>query len=635
MSEEPPISSIYIAPLVLFLIALGVGVVVLTLTLGASSPVQAGVIGTINGQCFECPQGKPGVGEQGPPGVPGRQGDPGPSGATGPEGRQGAQGPSGVAVCLANPACLSGATGPQGVKGDKGDQGPPGFQGPQGAPGAAGPKGETGPSGPSGATGATGPTGPQGPDGVCNCSASNVTFGEVNITQELILGPNTQMVCGANFTMGNSCLLPTQCPNFTLCSLQMQNLQVSGGGPSAFQFGAPTDGVGGVFLAGSSTIANYMLSSFQAFASSLQLVGQGTTVLRSLGGATALIESLGIGAQILLNSVGSVVIQAQGGLINIVSYLNGLTINNLDVTSALNLLSQGNILMQANPMGLGQLMLQSNTIRLTKSLVLDNDTDWFSTQPGFSLYYYLFPPVTNVNAPSMVMHEDVIMRGALIGLNGILEIGPKVALGTGDVFNPNNGAVNLALGTFVNESISLQAPVYNNASLPANYSSLNEGYLWFYDADGTRISGGSVLLDAKQLDVQTYITNTATNTTIIHGNAQITGTLSVASCIGCTSDRRVKEHVAPLRVDESIKRIMSLEPVEYNFVESFRKKDPFVPHTKQHGFIAQEVEEAGFPFAVKEVSNLMQLDKSMLIPDLVKMVQQLQREVSELKSRCK
>lgn len=114
------------------------------------------------------PQGS--TGPQGPPGNPGPQGAQGPQGVNGnagpqgPPGNTGPQGPPGVNNNVLGPQGLTGATGntgaqgPQGVNGNPGSPGAPGAQGPQGV------TGNTGAQGPQGVNGNPGPQGPPGPD---------------------------------------------------------------------------------------------------------------------------------------------------------------------------------------------------------------------------------------------------------------------------------------------------------------------------------------------------------------------------------------------------------------------------------------------------------------------------------------
>jgi len=105
------------------------------------------------------PKGDTGArGDRGPQGLQGPQGAKGDTGATGPMGRVGPVGPAGKQ----GPMGPRGATG---AKGDKGDKGPPGTTGGVGPRGPAGQAAARGAPGPQGPRGLTGPSGPQGPKG--------------------------------------------------------------------------------------------------------------------------------------------------------------------------------------------------------------------------------------------------------------------------------------------------------------------------------------------------------------------------------------------------------------------------------------------------------------------------------------
>lgn len=100
------------------------------------------------------------AGGQGPPGPPGTQGPQGATGAAGP------QGPPGPDNFVQGPPGNAGAQGPTGAQGAQGIPGNPGPQGPPGAQGATGAVGAQGPPGPPGPDGNPGPQGPPGPDAI-------------------------------------------------------------------------------------------------------------------------------------------------------------------------------------------------------------------------------------------------------------------------------------------------------------------------------------------------------------------------------------------------------------------------------------------------------------------------------------
>ena len=98
---------------------------------------------------------------------------------------------------------------------------------------------------------------------------------------------------------------------------------------------------------------------------------------------------------------------------------------------------------------------------------------------------------------------------------------------------------------------------------------------------------------------------------------------------GTISDLRVKENIVEAR--DYTDDIMKLRVVKYSL-----KKDKEAQATKL-GFIAQEVEEV-FPNMIEtseteEIKDLKSIKMSVLIPMLVKTIQELKKEVDELKKR--
>lgn len=118
-----------------------------------------GPIGPAGQAADRGPKGDTGArGDRGPQGLQGPQGVKGDTGATGSMGRVGPNGPAGKQ----GPMGPRGATGAKGDKGDRGPAGVTGGVGPQGPAGQAAARGSPGPQGPRGLTGPSGPQGPKG-----------------------------------------------------------------------------------------------------------------------------------------------------------------------------------------------------------------------------------------------------------------------------------------------------------------------------------------------------------------------------------------------------------------------------------------------------------------------------------------
>ncbi len=100
-----------------------------------------------------------------------------------------------------------------------------------------------------------------------------------------------------------------------------------------------------------------------------------------------------------------------------------------------------------------------------------------------------------------------------------------------------------------------------------------------------------------------------------------------------SSDYRLKENVVNISANQAITRLMSLRPVEYNYISDENK-------TVISGFLAHEMAEAGFANGVtgekdavdKDGNPIYQaIDTKFLIPEMVKVIQEQQTEIEVLK----
>jgi len=166
----------------------------------------------VHANCATCQGAK---GNKGSDGETGAKGDAGLAGIKGNKGDTGQN-----AVCQPNPdfPCAKGQKGEIGNKGDRGNTGT-GTQGIKGEPGGDGPSGATGPSGPDGAKGEQGIQGIQGNKGDEGPPFSgNTTLENVNITG----------IVDCIVPIGQSCLGPGGCFNFTLCNITAEGINVFG-----------------------------------------------------------------------------------------------------------------------------------------------------------------------------------------------------------------------------------------------------------------------------------------------------------------------------------------------------------------------------------------------------------------------
>lgn len=87
---------------------------------------------------------------------------------------------------------------------------------------------------------------------------------------------------------------------------------------------------------------------------------------------------------------------------------------------------------------------------------------------------------------------------------------------------------------------------------------------------------------------------------VIQGGLSTKGPITTQSMFASPSDRRVKFNVTPRNITESMKNILGLSPVEYDY-HSWWVEHTGRRHTREIGFIAQQVEDI-FPFSVTRES---------------------------------
>lgn len=619
-------------PLIIFATLVIASLLVLFLVFNRTDPARAGrFLPGDNCTAITCP-----VGPSGPPGPPipgppgqrgekGEKGETGPSGPTGPVGRQGDAG-----MCLLHPGCATGATGPTGPSGATGPQGPPGFIGPKGDPGDPGPRGFNGTMGPTGPTGPSGPTGPMGPNGICDCfNISSIAFDEINITETFNLSENSTFTCGAGSTIDASCLTVGQCPNFSPCRLEMMGAHIQGGTSTSakLKVGGLMDTIPSQVELGNPLIFGDRLGYFIANAGDVVIQGNafgfaGQTTLRANSSGTVLVESVGGGGLVRVASGGSIELNSGSGAITLTAIVDGITLDSLGPSNPIRILSEGGILLRSGSST--GITLQSDQIVWQQNSVGNFWLRTFPTsfefdQPGI----VSMTPAVHFSTP-LVMDMD----NPIVSSSFYLRIGPNLNVGGGEI-TTNQNVLRLMTGTFDPEKgISLEERVFNNH--PTNPiagfgSNLTDGYLWLDDANGTRISGGNLQIDAP--------------ITYINGDVVINGELDASTCAGCTSDKRVKENIRAISPLESLRRVMNLSAVSYTFKKTYQAVDRWVGDEMHHGFIAQEVKKH-FPWAVRTKKahghdDFHQLHKDAIVPDLVNTMKLMHKEMHQMKRQIR
>jgi len=147
---------------------------------------------------------------------------------------------------------------------------------------------------------------------------------------------------------------------------------------------------------------------------------------------------------------------------------------------------------------------------------------------------------------------------------------------------------------------------------------------------GHGVLGGITMTPDNDADGGHYMTFTNANVTLTVGYIARSGDGVI---YGSLSDYRLNENVVNIDINQAKSRLMSLRPVEYNYISDQNK-------TVISGFLAHEMADAGFANGVtgekdavdKDGKPIYQaIDTKFLIPEMVKVIQEQQTEIDALK----
>lgn len=151
---------------------------------------------------------------------------------------------------------------------------------------------------------------------------------------------------------------------------------------------------------------------------------------------------------------------------------------------------------------------------------------------------------------------------------------------------------------------------------------------------GHGVLGGITMTPDNDDDGGHYMTFTNADVTLTVGYIARSGNGVI---YGSSSDYRLKENVVNIDIYQAKSRLMSLRPVEYNYISDENK-------TVISGFLAHEMADAGFANGVtgekdavdKDGKPIYQaIDTKFLIPEMVKVIQEQQKEIDDLKAELK
>jgi hypothetical protein len=154
-------------------------------------------------------------------------------------------------------------------------------------------------------------------------------------------------------------------------------------------------------------------------------------------------------------------------------------------------------------------------------------------------------------------------------------------------------------------------------------------------------SNGGLSIRSQQSSSQAYhalglwtgangSTSTGYPISFYHGSSGINeGTITVTSAgvtYNTTSDYRLKENIEIIA--DAKERLLALKPVRHSWKDA--------PETTVDGFIAHEVQEAGFEYAVtgeKDAEDMQSMDYGRITPVIVAALQDALKEIDMLKDR--
>jgi len=439
----------------------------------------------------------------------------------------------------------------------------------------------------------------------------------LNVTNDFTLGGNFS--CTPGSFIDPSCLIVGSCPDFSPCNLVAKSLILQDGDtPTTFL----TVGQAGTYTASvlmgdsSFSLPDYRLNSIKGYA-----------------------EITTWDARTLLNlraTLGNVIISAAGSIASLISIGSSGSINHnavsdmtANVGGAYNVFAASSMRLysSADWQGRGSTVnLTSNDISLRKFSAFGTGIIWMETLAADSLTLGCTVPLTPNIQPSIRVGEDIRLAAtrSLIteNANGFLKMGPYEDLVGGRLTSSGCGR------------LSFEVPIGND---------VNGSALMIDDAEGLDLKSTHVFTTTEasitfdnDLVVNSGITTGTLTATTINADT-ING--AMGSC--CTSDRRMKKNVQKLNQTAAMKRINDLNPVIFEYIDSYLEQDKWVKNGTHTGFIAQDLKK-NYPNAVvtraKKIGGEIMDDfhmvrKDELIAEMVAALQHLHARIEDLEAK--
>ncbi len=635
-------------------------------------------------QCV-CPAGPDGPsGPSGPEGPDGRQGERGLTGDKGDTGDQGVPGGPGPAGQCDNnnPECQKGDTGPEGPAGETGERGPQGLTGNTGDTGADGPSGPTGPTGPDGPEGPEGPIGPQGVPGVCDCLLlGTATFDTLNVTTSLYIPTSGTFTLNGTMTcpggaLDISCFGLSVCPDFSTCDLDANTLVVRN--PTTAQglylsktnltMASPTPFSSTVTF-GDSSILNDMMSLFRSYASSVIIDGDSTSVYRTLRGpftiqtgvtaTTNHINLISQTSQILGTAATGVLFSTTSGPVTLntpTTTFSGASTGqavvgglNITISSSYTTIKDPSTSLQwmtTNPDNsyvcplVGATLVSDgarDSVQMGSDVTFASGTRLLSLAADgvietVGLKLYCTPSITTVAGVPLILQTNssqyVDVRGIMTNLLPSGQVQFLDSDGVNFVSTPlhNTGGG----GLHVDDTIGL---IVDNGAGPST-STLATNRIASLSAglDTLTITAASVVIDGN-VEIRGNLVDSG-----VGGGGG--GTITAPSGACCTSDRRVKRDIERVDPAQDLARIRALpERVSFRYTDAYLETDRRARNVTIDGFIAQELQSAGFGDAMiyeqptiklrngDVLDGFQTIRLDALVPHLVGAIQELDRQL--------
>jgi len=199
----------------------------------------------------------------------------------------------------------------------------------------------------------------------------------------------------------------------------------------------------------------------------------------------------------------------------------------------------------------------------------------------------------------------------------------NVAMGYYALFQDTSGDYNTAIGSY---------------SMQKNFSGIRNVAIG-YQSLVNSLGSGNVAIGHQAGYYETgsnklYIDNSGVATPLIYGDFAnddlvINGDLSYTGNLTSLSDKRLKTEIQPF--NKSLAVINTLKVYQFRYKEDLLRTVPF-PSGIQTGLIAQDLEKVLPDLVHKHASDYKSVDYVGLLPHLVNAIQELSREVDQLKA---